>query len=360
MGLFDNVFNKKPSVPNVAELEAKKDVKGLINALYYGEKLYNSYKPGTIRNSFDSDRIEVSKIVFSAAIALGQIKDISAVEPIIKTFDEDRYSILRVDYIFPATNNLSPILAMFGTSAIKPILNGIKVCKPDMRQVLLISLGLIGDPSSTQDLLNYAKNSDGSYNYDTAIVFAIANSGTGLEAVKYLIKAFDKGNVKERYSKSGLSSGRFGNDAIMELVNVVENKDKVSQNTFRTATEILCKQGNTSGLEAMLSMPIKDIRVGNIIASTGKFNDPRLKEYYYKIIEEYNNKKFPQTIKNVTIENLVIHQDALFAAIGLAELKDSKYKNILMDAYENNNFKNIEWDGVILQEIITKAIAKIQ
>lgn len=119
-----SIFNIFGNRPNVLDLKSRGDVEGLIEALSY-EKDHN--------------------LRISAAWALGEIGDPSAVEPLIETLS-DRKKVKDV-----AAKALGEIGEL---QAVEPLVSLLKDENWEIRGTAAKSLGKIGDPRAIKPLIN--------------------------------------------------------------------------------------------------------------------------------------------------------------------------------------------------------------
>ncbi len=233
MGIFDRL-----SKPNVEELEANRDIKGLIKALRYKEYEIRS----------------------DAAEALGKIGDAKAIEPLI--------TALKDDYAVP-TSAIYALVEM-GEPAIEPLIHALKNDDYRVRKGAADALGHIGDRRAVEPLihaLKYARSyADQSVQsaaasalgyigdrraveplihalqHENSIVRMYAVSALGdigdARATEHLIRALgEEGDVQARAKEALI---KIGEPAVEPLVRALGDKDEVVR---IAVAEILIKVG---------------------------------------------------------------------------------------------------------------------
>jgi len=114
--------------PDVERLKAEGDVKGLIEALSYGEDLH---------------------VRWDAAEALGQIGDARALEPLVAALKDIRWAV-------------ASALKEIGEPAIVPLVAALEGADGDLRQVAAWTLGQMGDACAVKSLIVALKDKVGS------------------------------------------------------------------------------------------------------------------------------------------------------------------------------------------------------
>ena len=118
--------------PDVKKLEAKGDVKGLINALGYRRDQQSDYKAGFVRTA--------------AAVALARIGDARAVEPLITTLSDPTGGVCTAAV---------EALVEIGVPAVEPLVAALIGPNPgwSVRKAAVETLGKIGDARAVEPLV---------------------------------------------------------------------------------------------------------------------------------------------------------------------------------------------------------------
>lgn len=211
--------------PNVEELATKRDVRGLIKALGYK-------KDSGVRRS--------------AAVALGQIKDAWAVEPLIAalTYSNPKNSEVR--------QAAAEALVQIGDArAVEPLIATLKDWSPDVRKAAIEALGQIKNTRAIEPLIAALKHEDRS-GMRRAAAEALGQVKDA-RAAESLIVALQDG-AHEVSIAAAEALGRIGAPAVEPLVAALKDGDSAMR---KTAVEALIKIGAAPAVEPLIAV-LKD------------------------------------------------------------------------------------------------------
>ncbi len=184
------IFSRKP---NIEKLKAKRDVEGLISALNYRRdhdvRIEAAIALGEIRDERAVEPlIEALKadwiLVAKAAWALGEIGDVRAVEPLIPALEGE----LSTEATLPAKGALIKI----GGAAVTGLIQALKNEDSNVRERAAEVLGEIGDKRAVEPLAEALQD------WDPAVSGAAAEAleGIGEPAVESLFQALENPNTE--------------------------------------------------------------------------------------------------------------------------------------------------------------------
>src|SRR5665647_721650 len=165
ISLVDQIRNVFSSRSSIAGMKSSQDVRGLIRLLNHG----------------DPD------VRYEAAGALGDLRDASAVEPLITALKNDELSGVR----WKAAEALSKI----GAPAVDALIEALRHHDDDVRWKAAIALGEIGDPRAVEPLVTLLFDDDRFVKSHAAL----ALGAIGEPSVKPLIHALRDGDGNLRW-----------------------------------------------------------------------------------------------------------------------------------------------------------------
>jgi HEAT repeat protein len=248
-----------PESPNVEELKVKNDIQGLIEALYGDWRIQERVAEVLVQmgSSAVEPLIEVlnkalkgydDQMKRCAAIALGEIGDARAIEPLItlfKTYDED------IDY------STGIALSKIGSPAIEPLIEVFKEGNKHWRTLAVFTLVKISDARAVEPLIALLEKgltdySDSDVKRDAAAVLG----KMGSLAVEPLIAAAL--NKEEHYDvrkNVTIALGEIGDmRAVEPLITALMNECE-TKHTFEVieaVAEALGKFGDARAVESLI------------------------------------------------------------------------------------------------------------
>ncbi|ODS36311.1 hypothetical protein BEH94_02840 [Candidatus Altiarchaeales archaeon WOR_SM1_SCG] len=180
------------NVGYINELEKKRDVKALINALR------------------DSDM----HVRASAATALGKLKDMRATKPLINALN-DRNEYVRCDVVWALGEIKDP-------EAVKPLIKELENSNKRIREYAVWALGEIKDPEAVKPLINALDDSSGWLRADAANALGkIKDPG----AVKPLIKTLKDSDTRVRCGAAFALGEIKDTGSVEPLINALKDDD---------------------------------------------------------------------------------------------------------------------------------------
>lgn len=180
-----------PLPPNMQKMKEERDVRGLIRALRHRD----------------------AGIQYQAAEALGELRDPTAVEPLMHSLTGDRYAGIRW--------KAAEALARIGPPSVPFLVRVLSHPEDDVRWMAAIALGEIGDPSSLDPLILLLSEEDRFVRSRAA--FAISRFGAS--AVDPLARALEEGGPSTRWG-AAYALGKIGDPrGIDPLVRAIRDPD---------------------------------------------------------------------------------------------------------------------------------------
>ncbi|MCU0630618.1 MAG: HEAT repeat domain-containing protein [Methanoregulaceae archaeon] len=189
-GVWREIRNRVRSYSNVEDLRNEKDIPGLIKALGHRDL----------------------EVLYMAVEALGELKDPSAIPPLIKILSEDQYSAVRW--------KAAEALAKIGNTSVEPLIVLLGHPDEDVRWKAAIALGEIGEVRAIDPLIGLLRDED---RYVKGRV-AVALGMIGQPAVSPLITALSTGDGSLRWG-AAIALGRIRDPrAVAPLVQALGDK----------------------------------------------------------------------------------------------------------------------------------------
>jgi HEAT repeat protein len=180
-----------PLPPNVKKIKEEGDVRALIRALRHKD----------------------AGIQYQAAEALGELRDPSAVEPLMNSLTGDRYAGVRW--------KAAEALARIGSPSVPSLVRVLSHPDDDVRWMAAIALGEIGDPSSVDALISLFSEDDRFVRSRAA--YAVSRFGAG--ALDPLVRALEEGGPATRWG-AAYALGKIGDPrGIDPLVGAIRDPD---------------------------------------------------------------------------------------------------------------------------------------
>ena len=265
MGLF--------GPPNVEKMEAKKDIKGLINALGYQKDndVRQAAAAALVRIGATaveplsaSLKHEYGDVRRAAAKALGEIGDPRAVEPLLAAVKAGTTDSMR-----DGSSLAVEALAKIGTPAIDIMVAALRDVEWKVRRAAVLALSEIGDPRAIQPLIATLMDKDDDVR--RAVAGALVKAGE--PAVRPLIVVLEDLNVDARRSAVE-ALGEIGDpQAVRPLVAVLNDED---QQVRQAAADALVKVGKPAVQPLIAVLEDLNVDVRRAAAeSLGEIGDPQ-------------------------------------------------------------------------------------
>jgi HEAT repeat protein len=327
--------------PNVERLTRKKDVKGLLRALAYGEK--REKREGERSQDVDA---EVIKIELASLEALAKIGGVPAVPEVLQVLRTPR-GHWAITFVIGLENDpLNPYalaLAKFGQPAVPHLASTLmQEGSSWLPCAAAFALGHMGPDAEAAGptLIEVVERFENQGAHLTgSAIWALARVEKSPRAGRALVDVLLRPNMKENYYRAAqaLATGRFGPEVADALAKAIDgNEDKLSTSTaMGLAVLVLCLLKDRRGMEAALlpSNYPNYIKGGydgpfhgdkNTLAALGNFDDPRVREVLRRNLD--------LSVAGGSTSDLLAFDAAFHAALGLAQLGDEAGPRFLAEA----------------------------
>ncbi len=281
--------------PDIEDLEEKKDIKGLIQALKHKDFLIRKDAARSLAKigdesavvplidalkyeSWEDDYTVLLAVRESAADALGKIGDKRAVKPLIQSLYEDPDDEVR----WIAATSLGKI---GDNSAVEPLIKSLSDESWGVRRNASSALGEIGDKKAFDPLIKALNDND----WHVRKYAAIALGKLGDErAIKPLVNSLNDDDSDVRW-KSLIALGTIGEPAVKPLLNAFKSDDWHMRGR---AAEVLGKIGDERAIKPLIhALSSRDktqnkyVR-GRIIEALGRIGDERAVDPLIKALDD--------------------------------------------------------------------------
>ncbi|MBZ2164676.1 HEAT repeat domain-containing protein [Methanobacterium spitsbergense] len=279
--------------PNIDDLEAKKDIKGLIKALKHEDHIVRKQAAVSLKKVGNESAVEaliealnyekwedkytvLIAVRENAAEALGKIGDKRAIEPLIKALFEDTDEEVRWKAAAALGKIGDPL-------AVEPLIHALNDKSWTVRRNVTISLGDLGDERAFDFILKSMNDKD----WHVRKYAAVALGKIGDErAIDPLMKALNDEDGDVRW-KSIIALGNIGTSAVEPLLKAFETDN---WQTKSRVAEVLGKIGDKRAVSPLIQTlnnknQNKYVR-GRIIEALGKIGDERAVEPLIKALDD--------------------------------------------------------------------------
>ena len=338
------LFSRFSGPPDVEKLKRKKDVKGLLRALAYGEE--RKLREGERMADVDA---EVIRVELGAIEAMAEIGATSAVPEVLRLLREPRghwASSFVVRYESDPGNPYSLALSKFSEPAVPHLAGILRADGPTwLPCAAALALGHIGPAaaSAAPKLIEVVANWQGQgVSLTEAATWALGRVEAVPAAVPALVDVLTRtslGGCSNRVLQA-LVSGRFGQAATDALAKVLEGHEHemMHSSASQLAALALCLLKDRRGMEAVL-LPsnyggLHGYFIGDkhTLAALGNFDDPRVRERLRRNLDLR-----AADMKMDGMAGLIAFDEAFHTALGLAQLGDEAGSRFLAEALSERN-----------------------
>ena len=342
MAFLSKMFSKPDYFADVKKeterLKANKDSQALILLMQNVQKKNKSENEDYA--VFSQKR---TNCVYQAALALADLGDPKAVEPVIECLKE---GIFGSDKYYTYWWSPGPqIVAKFGSIAVEPLIY--RLLKDEfggrMGDFAASALGLIGDNRAIDPLLKQCEPDLRQEYFRTTMVWALGNIGGGKEVVEMLVSALINNQKSESEAEAlfAFSSGKFGKLAEEILLPLLNDQALHFVKKHKVA-QALGVMGNPESINTLLG---EDANIDLVFL--GRFKDQRVTERLTRHLDDSHSGD-------------PLEAKWFFAALGLAEQGDKKSVKPLVECLGISELGNVYYHPWYRQSIHSMALQALK